>query len=84
MTTATMNISLPEAMKGFIDAQLKAGGYSSTSEYVRELIRKDQTAKAEEQLRDLILKGLSSGPATVADAAFFERVSQKATAAAKA
>lgn len=70
MTTATMNISLPETMKGFIDTQLKAGGYGSTSEYVRELIRKDQIAKAELQLRDMLMEGLNSGPGIPADQFF--------------
>jgi antitoxin ParD1/3/4 len=72
MTTATMNISLPEVMKGFIDTQLKAGGYSSASEYVRELIRKDQIVKAEAQLRDMLLEGLNSGPGIPADQFFME------------
>ena len=72
MTTATMNISLPEAMKGFIDTQLKTGGYGSTSEYVRELIRKDQIAKAQAKLRDMILEGINSGPAVVVDANYFK------------
>ena len=72
MTTATMNISLPEAMKGFIDTQLKTGGYGSTSEYVRELIRKDQIAKAEAKLRDMLMDGLNSGPGIPADQFFTE------------
>jgi len=72
MTTTTMNISLPETMKGFIDTQLKAGGYGSTSEYVRELIRKDQIAKAQLQLRDLLMEGLNSGPSIPADQFFAE------------
>lgn len=70
MTKVTMNISLPEAMKGFIDTQLKTGGYRSTSEYVRELIRKDQIAKAEAKLRDMILEGINSGPAIPAEIVF--------------
>ena len=83
MTTATMNISLPEAMKGFIETQLKTGGYGSTSEYIRELIRKDQIAKAEAQLRDMIMNSLNSGPAVIADDAFFNRVRERAIAAAR-
>lgn len=80
MTTATMNISLPEAMKGFIDTQLKTGGYGSTSEYVRELIRKDQIAKAEARLRDMILEGINSGPAIVVDANYFTELKARVKA----
>lgn len=43
---STMNISLPEALKAFVDRQVSERGYSTSSEYVRELIRKDQTAVA--------------------------------------
>jgi antitoxin ParD1/3/4 len=84
MTTATMNVSLPGVMREFVDSQTKTGGYGSTSEYVRELIRKDQIVKGEAQLRELIMKGLNSGPAVIADDAFFNRVRERALAAAKA
>jgi antitoxin ParD1/3/4 len=80
MTTATMNISLPEVMKGFIDTQLKAGGYGSASEYVRELIRKDQIAKAEAQLRDMLLEGINSGPAVFVDAKYFTELKARVKA----
>lgn len=39
MATTTMNISLTEALKDFVDAEVRSGGYSSASEYVRELLR---------------------------------------------
>ena len=39
---STMNISLPDALKSFVDHQVEEGGYATSSEYVRELIRKDQ------------------------------------------
>ena len=72
MSTETMNISIPEALKGFIDTQLKTGGYGSTSDYVRALIRKDQVTKAEEQLREMLMEGLNSGPGIPADQFFAE------------
>ena len=37
----TMNVSLPEKMKEFVDGRVEAGGYQTVSEYVRDLIRKD-------------------------------------------
>ncbi len=56
----SMNISLPELMKEFVDGQIAEGRYSSASEYVRELIRADEKRKAEDQLETLLLEGLGS------------------------
>lgn len=63
----TMNISLPETMKDFVDNQVQDGGYSTSSEYVRDLIRKDQVRRAEQHLAALIMEGLESGSAIPAD-----------------
>jgi len=43
-----MNISLPETLKDFVDQQVAEGGYGTSSEYVRELIRKDQDRRRDE------------------------------------
>lgn len=56
---ATMNISLPEEMKAFVDAQVAERSYGNASEYMRDLIRRDL---AREQFRAVILAGLESGP----------------------
>ena len=56
----TMNISLPEPLKQFVEEQVNQGGYSSTSEYVRELVRADQKRKAREQLEDILSSALTS------------------------
>jgi antitoxin ParD1/3/4 len=58
----TMNISLPDALKQYVEEQVSMGGYSSASEYVRELVRADQKRKAQEQLEDMLLEGLKSAP----------------------
>ena len=68
---STMNISLPEALKSFVDHQVSARGYSSSSEYVRELIRKDQDRQ---HLRALLLEGAASPPTVTADADYFGRL----------
>jgi antitoxin ParD1/3/4 len=57
----TMNIALPESMKHFVQEQVTEGGYSSVSEYVRDLIRHDQKRKMEERIDALLLQGLDSG-----------------------
>lgn len=54
----SMNISLPDPLKQFVDGQIAEGRYSSVSEYVRELIRADEKRKAESRLEALLLEGL--------------------------
>ena len=67
---STMNISLPEELKAFVDQQVGSRGYTSSSEYVRELIRREQD---KERLRALLLEGLSSPLSGVAaDKAYFD------------
>jgi len=59
----TMNVSLPEKMKEFVDRRVEAGGYQTVSEYVRDLIRKDvqlQEKERNERLDTLLLEGLRS------------------------
>jgi antitoxin ParD1/3/4 len=56
----SMNISLPDPLKSFVDRQVETGRYSSVSEYVRELIRADERRKAEEALEAKLLEGLRS------------------------
>lgn len=53
----TLNISLPDALKIFVDEEVGRRGYGTSSEYVRELIRKDQDRQ---QLRALLLAGATS------------------------
>lgn len=55
----SMNISLPDQLKQFVDSQISTERYSSASEYVRELIRNDEKRKAEEKLETMLLEGLS-------------------------
>lgn len=75
-----MNISLPHTLKSFVDEQVSQGAYGTSSEYLRELIRKD---KDRLHLRSLLVAGAASAPTAMADAAYFdglrERV-RKATA----
>ncbi len=54
-----MNVSLPEELKEYVETQTR-GGYSTPSEYIRELIRADQKRRAQEKLEALLLAGLDS------------------------
>lgn len=73
---ATMNISLTDPLKQFVDDEVRQGGYSSTSDYVRDLIRQRQRQKAEELLRRLIAEGLASGPSVPVTSMTFDRMRQ--------
>lgn len=65
---STMNVSLPDELKSYVDEQVGDGGYGSTSEYVRDLIRRD---KDRQQLRRVLLDGAASSPGPIADASYF-------------
>ncbi|NYT25203.1 type II toxin-antitoxin system ParD family antitoxin [Alcaligenaceae bacterium] len=65
----TMNISLPDTLKTYVDDQVAERGFGTHSEYVRELIRKDQDRS---RLRNLLLEGGTSAPGEPADAAYFD------------
>lgn len=66
---STMNISLPDTLKSFVDEQVSQRGYGTSSEYVRELIRRDQDRQ---HLRGLLLAGAASAPTDPVDADYFE------------
>jgi antitoxin ParD1/3/4 len=61
MSTNTMSFALPEAMRSYVDQRVRSGQYGNTSEYLRELIRRDQEEQAKKRLRELIEEGLNSG-----------------------
>lgn len=66
---STMNVSLPDELKAYVDDQVGEGGYGSTSEYVRDLIRRD---KDHQQLRRALLDGAASAPGPIANSSYFE------------
>lgn len=57
-----MSFALPESMRDYIDTRVRDGSYGNTSEYLRELIRRDQAQQAAVRLRELMSEGLESGP----------------------
>ena len=75
----TMNVSLPDELKVFVDERVVHDGYGSTSEYVRDLIRRDRERG---HLRDLVLQGANSDPGVVADTAFFDALRQRVSSKA--
>jgi antitoxin ParD1/3/4 len=67
----TMNISLPDSLKAYVDEQVAGRGFGTSSEYMRELIRRDQDRQ---QLRRLLLDGANSDPGAPADTAYFDQL----------
>jgi antitoxin ParD1/3/4 len=78
---STMNISLPDSLKSFVDEQVSQRGYGTSSEYVRELIRRDQDRL---QLRNLLLAGASSDPSTAVNETYFEGLRERVRGTAQA
>ena len=62
MSSHTMSFALPESMRAYIDERVASSHYGNTSEYIRDLVRRDQDEQSRQRLRDLIAEGLASGP----------------------
>jgi antitoxin ParD1/3/4 len=78
---STMNVSLPESLKAFVDEQVNQRGYGTSSEYMRELIRKDQDRQ---HLRSLLTAGAASAPMAPVNDAYFEGLRNRVRKAAGA
>ncbi|MFH0727552.1 MAG: type II toxin-antitoxin system ParD family antitoxin [Pseudomonadota bacterium] len=59
---ATLNISMPDELRAFIEARVNMGEYQSASDYLRDLIRHDR-----EEMNQLLMEGIESGQATPLD-----------------
>lgn len=61
----TMNIALTDTLRAWVAQRVESGTYGNASEYVRDLIRKDQEGQRRQSLRDLLEEGMASGPAAL-------------------
>ena len=69
-----MNISIPEPMKDWVQSQIETGKYAGNSDYIRDLIRKDQARHQKIQaMQEAISKGLESGVAQGFDVDSFKQ-----------
>lgn len=76
-----MNISLPETLRSFVDTQVSDGDYGSSSEYVRDLLRKERDRV---RLREMLLNGAASPVSeNVWNAEYFEKMRQSVKAKRK-
>lgn len=62
-----MSFAIPEELRGYVDERVQSGEYGNTSEYLRDLIRRDRREQAALRLRSLIADGLESGEGQVLD-----------------
>lgn len=60
MGATTMNVSLPESMKAYVDERVEQDEYGTASEYIRDLIRSDQRTRAQRQLEKVLLERIES------------------------
>jgi antitoxin ParD1/3/4 len=72
---STMNISLPDSLKAYVDEQVAGRGFGTSSEYMRDLIRRDRDRQ---HLRGLLLDGAASERGTAADSGYFDRLRERA------
>lgn len=78
---ATMNVSLPDALKEFVETQVDERGFGTSSEFVRDLIRREQERT---RLRALIVDGMSSGPGSELDDGYFATLRERIRASGAA
>jgi antitoxin ParD1/3/4 len=79
---ATMNVSLPDKMKQWVEEQVQTGRYGNASDYVRDLVRRDQErADAREKLQQMVDEALASGRVSMGRDDLLARMRAKAKAA---
>ena len=71
---STLNISLPEAMKRFVEEQVRRGQYASASDYIRALVRDDQKRQAQDELEAKLLEALDSNDLEAVTPEFFDKL----------
>jgi antitoxin ParD1/3/4 len=82
---ATMNVSLPDKMKQWVEEQVETGRYGNSSDYVRDLVRRDQErAEAREKLQQMVDQALASGVSQKSPEELLEQVMSRAIAAVEA
>ncbi|MGV6809304.1 MAG: type II toxin-antitoxin system ParD family antitoxin [bacterium] len=74
---ATMNISLNDQLKGFVQERITQTGFSNVSDYIRSLIREDQQRYQQQRLEQLLLEGLDSGKAEQINEQFWQNLQQR-------
>lgn len=71
MASSNVNISLPEALRDYVEERVASGSFADVSDFVRALIREDRARWAKSGIEMKLLEGLSSGPPVEADDAYW-------------
>ena len=79
MSTGTLSIALPDTLRAYVTQRVASGEYGNTSEYMRDLIRKDQRDQRLTRLRKLLEDGLASGPAEPVTPEFWDELTAVAS-----
>ena len=69
----TIDLTVSEAMKSFIDDQVASGDFATTTEYIHALVNEDHRRTAESRLEALLIEGLESGPPVVASEEYWRK-----------
>ena len=73
----TVNVSMPEPLRAFLEGQVERRGFSTISEYVRHLIRQEMKRVGETDLEDLLLEGIQSGEPQELDASRWRLIRER-------
>ncbi len=71
---SNVNVTLPDALQTFVDQQVAERGLETCSEYIQDLIQRELDRQ---KLRDLVMEGVNSPPAGVADAEYFDELRRR-------
>lgn len=75
---ATLNISLPENLREWVDQQVQHGGYGTVSEYFRQLLREEQKRTVREQIEVRLLAAFESGEPIPVSAEYWQQLQKQA------
>ncbi len=79
MSSGTLSIALPDALRAYVSERVASGEFGNTSEYMRDLIRRDQREQRLARLRALLEEGLASGSAEPVTPEFWGELTAAAT-----
>ena len=82
MANPALQVDLPQRLRRFVDERVQRGEFADAGEYLRDLVRRDQEARAAQRLRELIEEGMASGPARSMTDADWTELRARATRAA--
>jgi antitoxin ParD1/3/4 len=80
---SSMNISLPEGMKAWVEEQVANRGYATPSEYIRELLREDQKRKVRDEIDQKLVKALDSSDPRDLSGSDWQRIRRRVLAKKK-